>query len=100
MHKIVKIALATNLLMALFFVASNYTIWDFASSSSQLVKLVNFSPFSVAASFPGEWVNGQIIPVQCLPSAPIFNFPFWLFFGTLALNLFFIFELSRKPNTQ
>jgi hypothetical protein len=96
---ILSAVVAVNTILILFFVFVNYTIWYYVESSADLVKLVSFSPFRVAVSFLGEWVNGQIMPVSALPSAPMFNFPFWLFFVSTSINLCFMALLLRQKET-
>jgi hypothetical protein len=99
MHEIVKIATVTNLILALLFVVFNYVIWDDVQSTAHLVQLVSFSPLLIYIQPLGGLDNGQIIPIS-MAKVPMFNFPFWLFFVALAVNLYFIYKLSKTPNIR
>jgi hypothetical protein len=91
MHKIAKMAIVTNLIIALLFIGFNYIVWDDVQSTSHLVQLVNFTPLLIFIQPLGALDNWQIHPIS-LAKVPMFNFPFWLFF---AANLFFIYKLSK-----
>ena len=97
MHSIVKVAVVANVILVLVFVFSNYVVWDYVQSTSYLVQLVSFSPFSIFVVPLGALENGKIIAIQLVKDA-MPNFPFWLFFVAVAVNLYFIFKLSKKNN--
>jgi hypothetical protein len=91
-------AIAVNALLSLLFVFFNYATWDYAQSTTHIVQLVSFSPFSIRAiPLGGLTNNNQIIPTQEFKS-PIFNFPFWLFFVAIAINLVLIWNSTKNSN--
>ena len=91
--------ITVNVLLGLTFILSNYDLWDFAQSSTGLVQLVQFDPFWIRTIQLGALVNGQIMPVNAV-TAPYFNLPFWTFFVTIAVNMFFIYRLQRSKETK
>jgi hypothetical protein len=92
-------ATAVNALLALLFVFSNYATWDYAQSTTHILQLVSFSPFSITAiPLGGLTNNNQIIPIDELKS-PVFNFPFWLFFAAMAINLVLILDSTKNSNS-
>jgi hypothetical protein len=95
MHKIAKIAIVTNLILALLFIGFNYIVWDDAQSTSHLVQLVTFSPFLIFIQPLGGLENGMIVPIS-MAKVPMFSFPFWIFFVAIAVNLYFMYKLSEK----
>ncbi len=99
MHKIAKYAIVTNLILALLFVAFNYVIWDDVQSTRHLVQLVSFSPLLIFIQPLGALDNWQIQPIG-LAKVPMVNFPFWIFFVAIAVNLYFIIRLQRSKETK
>jgi type III secretory pathway component EscV len=75
------------LLIALF-VYTNYVIWaEFSNYPG--ARLVIFNAFMIQDS-PTTTTGIAVIP----------NFPFWLFFIAIAVNMYFIIKLQRKQETK
>ncbi len=93
-------AIAVNALLALLFVVTNYSIWDWAGSSTSLVQLVSYSPFWINVVPLGPLENHQLVNIA-LVKGPTLNFPFWLFFLAIAVNLCFMARFaSKKPSSS
>ncbi len=78
-----------NVLLAVFFVSSNYSIWNtvnFYHDSSP-----TWSPINIVF-LPGFFVNGIFIPEQ-MPGV-LFNYPFWLFWVAMIGNIIFAFLIQ------
>ena len=91
--------LAVNAFLILLFILGSYFIWYGVESPANVVQSVNIGPFWVTFHILGQLANGQIIPISLTPPA-YFNFPFWLFFVSTAVNLFFIIPLLREKETE
>jgi hypothetical protein len=91
MHKIARIAVVTNLVLALFFVYANLEIWRILNNALTVTLK------------PSYWYLSAIdiqYDTGMLDQTRMPNFPFWIFFIAIAINLYFIYKLSKKPNTQ
>ena len=82
-----------NAVLILLFVASNYGIWDMVNSNTHLGH-TSMNAVNIVESMWGDVVDGNIERINGLSILP--NLPFWLFFVTVAVNLYFIFKLSKK----
>lgn len=96
MHKIAKYAIATNLIVGLIFIYCNLTLWDSVNAESPYVIASHWSPLGIVAT---HYVisDGSISMLDALYL--YFNFPFWLFFVALAVNLYVIYKLSKEQST-
>ena len=86
-----------NALLILLFVVTNYVIWNAVDIHPILGNTV-MNPINVIVSMWGTVVDGNVERVDGLSILP--NLPFWLFFVAVAVNLYFIFKLSKKPQVQ
>ena len=82
-----------NAVLILLFVASNYGIWDMVNSNTHLGH-TSMNAINIVESMWGDVIDGNIERINGLSILP--NLPFWLFFVTVAVNLYFIFKLSKK----
>jgi hypothetical protein len=89
MHKITKIAIVTNLILALFFVYSNLEIWRILNNA----LTVTLKPSHWYLSAIDIQYDTGMLDLTRMP-----NFPFWIFFVALAVNLYFIYKLSKEAN--
>ena len=93
MHKLGKIAVVTNILLALLFVYSNFSLWSFVNAEYPYLIASHWSPLGISA--PHYVItDGSFAMVQTV--FLYFNFPFWLFFISIAVNLYFILKLSKE----
>ena len=81
-----------NAALILLFVASNYVVWDMVNSNTHLGH-TSMNAINIVESMWGDVIDGNIERINGLSILP--NLPFWLFFVAVALNLFFIYKLSR-----
>ena len=56
------------------------------------------NPINVIVSMWGEVVDGKIYRADGMGIMP--NFPFWLFFLSTAVNMYFITKLQRSKETK
>ena len=82
-----------NAALILLFVASNYVVWDMVNSNTHLGH-TSMNAINIVESMWGDVIDGNIERINGLSILP--NLPFWLFFVTVAVNLYFIFKLSKK----
>jgi hypothetical protein len=93
MLKIAKYAIITNILLALLFIYSNFTLWDLVNGNSTTLLITShWNPLLVTAMHH-SYVNGIFSSVQNVFVYD--NTPFWIFFILLAVNLFFLLKLSQ-----
>jgi hypothetical protein len=93
-----------NLILALLFVYSNYSIWNAVNS---VPTLNGASPVSITTSdwkpFEVVWHHYAYYNGNLAMSGAIFftyNFPYWLFFISTALNLYFIARFTKNKSLQ
>jgi hypothetical protein len=83
--KQLRIIIATNILLVLVYIWGNYIIWAEFSSYPTSERFVVYNAFSIIDSIAGT--NGITV---------ITNFPFWLFFVAIAVNVYFIVRLQKS----
>ena len=91
--------------MILLFVYSNYSIWNSINSvpivgnEANLVHITisNWNPFGVVWHHYA-YSNGNLGISDAIFSA--YNFPFWLFFIAIALNLYFMARLAKNKTER
>jgi hypothetical protein len=79
------IIVAVNAFLIWLYVSSNYSIANEINSNSMTESYFRQSPFSIQFTNPA---TGALFVIS--------NFPFWLFFVSTAINLFFILILLRS----
>jgi hypothetical protein len=87
--------IVVNAVLILFFIVANYAVWDMVNSNTHLGNTV-MNPINIIESMWGDVIDGKVERIGGLSIMP--NFPFWLFFVAIAVNLYFIYNLSKKPN--
>jgi hypothetical protein len=85
-----------NAVLILLFIVANYAVWDMVNSNTHLSNTV-MNPINVIESMWGDVVDGKVERIDGLNIMP--NFPFWLFFVAIAVNLYFINILSKSDKT-
>ena len=93
MHKLAKIAVVTNILLALLFVYSNFALWSLVNAEYPYLIAGHWSPLGISA--PHYIINGDSI-AQVQTVYLYFNTPFCIFWVLMAVNLFFILMMSRE----
>jgi hypothetical protein len=100
MHKLAKIALITNLILVLFFVYANFLVWDVFNGNNVLHRTVFATHWgfnNYILTFYDYLPDGSVAMVNGIFIYP--NYPIYLFFVAIAVNLFFIYKLSKKQPT-
>jgi len=93
MSKLVKYAIITNVVLSLLFVFSNLYVWYTVNRWLSGGSGSLWSAFQITLYPISENAMSPIIPVD--------NFPFWLFWVTIAINMYFIIRLqSSKEDTS
>ena len=88
--------IAVNALLIFSFLIANYALWNMVNSNTHLGHTV-MNPLNVIESMWGDVVDGEIYRIDGMGIMP--NFPFWLFFVAIAINMYFIFRLQRTKET-
>jgi hypothetical protein len=99
MLKKLSTILAVNVILILLFVWASYSIAsDFSKYPNELVMVrwICFGLFDIYHA--GGLVNGNFVATGAHDL--FFDFPFWLFFVSTAVNLFFIILLLRPKETK
>ena len=86
-----------NVVLILLFVVTNYGMWNMVDTYP-ILGHTEMNPLNVIASMWGEVVDGEIYRVEGFRIMP--NFPFWLFFVSTAVNLYFIVNQERIKTKQ
>ncbi len=94
MRKIAKIAVVTNLLLALLFAYSSFSLWGLVDAEYPYLIASYWGPIGVSAPHYAVNSEGHIAVVQAI--FWYYNFPFWIFFVALAVNLYFFYKLSKN----
>ena len=94
MLKIANCAIATDVLVGLLFVLSNYFIW---------VEVGRWTVWNIASKWSPILITAYRIPnapTVLMPVGPLLNLPFILFWVMFAVNLYFIIRLQRSKETK
>jgi uncharacterized membrane protein YhdT len=98
MQKVVKIILrvvVVNAFLILLFISTSYQIANSFNSYPNDLLYVHWSFFGFSGIYHAGWlVNGNFVATGWFGG--FFDFPFWLFFVSTAVNLFFIALLLRE----
>jgi hypothetical protein len=86
-----------NILLILLFLIANYAMWNIVDIYPILGNTI-MNPINVIVSMWGEVVDGEIHRADGMGIMP--NFPFWLFFISTAVNIYFITKLQRSKETK
>jgi hypothetical protein len=86
MFKLVKYAIITNVVLSLLYVFSSLYLWDRVNSWLGGGSGSMWSPFQITLYPLSE--NWHMVPI-----IPLANFPFWIFWVTIAINMYFIIKL-------
>ena len=86
-----------NVVLILLFVLANYALWNMVNSDTHLGH-TTMNPLNVIESMWGDVVDGKIYRIDGMGIMP--NFPFWIFFIAIAVNLYFIYRLQRTETKQ
>jgi choline-glycine betaine transporter len=97
MRKIVKYAIVVNIILALVFVYSNFSLWNFVNAEYPFLVASHWSPLGIVAPHY-LYTDGNISQIQTPFLA--FNYPFWIFWIMLAINLVFIIKFGRERETH
>ena len=93
-----KVEITFNLVLALIFLGSNFQIWERFNDQTYIVGSIHFDPLMIQLSQRMAYTAGNWLPLNTIVTEP--NFPFWLFFVAIAVNLYFIFRLQRSIETK
>jgi hypothetical protein len=93
MSKLVKYAILTNLVLGLLYVFSSLYLWDRVNSWLGGGSGSMWSAFQVILYPLSE--NWHMVPI-----IPIANVPFWLFWVTIAINVYFIIKLQSSKEAK
>ena len=94
MFKLVKYAIITNLVLSLLYVFSNLYLWNEVNNWLGGGSGSMWSAFQITLYPLSE--NWHMVPITPIP-----NVPFWLFWVTIAINMYFMIRLqSSKEDTS
>jgi hypothetical protein len=89
MFKLVKYAIITNLVLSLLYVLSSLYLWDVVNRWLGGGSGSMWSAFYITLYPLSE--NWHMVPI-----VPVVNVPFWLFWVTIAINMYFIIKLQKS----
>ena len=89
MSKLVKYAIITNGVLSLLFVFSNLYLWNEVNNWLGGGSGSMWSAFQITLYPLSE--NWHMVPIT-----PVANVPFWLFWVTIAINMYFMIRLQRS----
>lgn len=95
MLKIFKVAVVVNLLLVALFVYTSYLQWDMFRGNNLVqsnIYTVGFNPLTYTMVFHCN-IDGYFHTVMGLFTYP--NFPYWLFFITVIVNLALMWRLQK-----
>ncbi len=98
MSKQFKLIILVNALLILLFVLSEYQIGSELNSYPNDLRYIRWSPFDIQDSHAYTFVNGNLVGIG--GHVLMLNFPFWLFFAAIAINMYFIYRLQRSKETK
>jgi|WetSurMetagenome_2_1015567.scaffolds.fasta_scaffold1054886_1 hypothetical protein len=98
MLKVAKVAIVANLIMGLLFLYSNFSLWSLVNAEYPYLINSHWSPLGISAPHYYVNSNGSLDIMQRVFS--YFNFPFWIFFVALVVNLYFIYKISKEQNIR
>jgi 4-hydroxybenzoate polyprenyltransferase len=82
----------------LSFVLAEYGIGNELNSYPNYLRQIHWSPVLIQDSHVGAFVNGNWVGVG--GDYFLVNFPFWLLFVAIAVNIYFIYTLQRKSEIK
>ena len=94
MSKQFAMMILANIALGVSYVFSNYLIWDAVNQPSYYST--GWGPTSVEL-VPRPSVNGEPVPQVAFS---LINYPFWLFWIAMGVNLLFIVWLQRNKEKQ
>ena len=98
MSKQFKLIIFVNILLILLFVSAEYGLENQFNSHPNELHSIRWSPFVIQDVQAGAFINGNWVAVGA--TTLTINFPFWLFFVAIAVNLYFMFRLQRSKETK
>jgi hypothetical protein len=98
MSKQFKLIILVNALLILLFVLSEYQIGNELNSYPNDLRYIRWSPFDIQDSHAYAFVNGNLVGIGA--HVLMLNFPFWLFFTAIAINMYFIYRLQKSKDTK
>jgi len=97
MQKQFKLMILANVFLSLLYVYTNYLIWASFSESTAWFHSIHFDPF-IIDYYKDYFVNGQMMGYN--GKFNLVNYPFWLFFIAIAVNIYFMYRLQRSKETK
>lgn len=98
MSRLLKMALAVNILLCAAFVIASYAQWQlFATDNETTFVVSSWNPISLTITHY-YYANGVIAHEVGFRIYP--NFPFLLFWVSIITNLYFIAEVVRNKEKQ
>ncbi|NLE06264.1 MAG: hypothetical protein GX638_15870 [Crenarchaeota archaeon] len=98
MLRALRTIIVVNVLLLVFFILANFWIWGEFNSHINALGSGMLGPIWLQHTLSGAFVNGEWIGIGA--TTLILNFPFWLFFISTAINLYFIYRLQRSKDTK
>jgi hypothetical protein len=93
MFKLVKYAIVTDVVLGLLYVFSSLYLWDMVNSWLGNGSGSMWSAFQITLyPFSENW--------HMVPIIPVINIPFWLFWVTIAINMYFMIKLRSGKDAE
>ena len=98
MLRVVKIALAVNLILGLLFLYSSLSLMGSVNSEYPSLTVSHWSPFFITCSHYYFNSDGTYAIAQGIWQ--YLNSPFWVFWTMLLANLYFILKIGKTKAKQ
>ena len=93
--------IVVNAFLILLYLGTSYGMWNVMTNDKEL-RYSGMNAFYAHNNPMGYIINGNtfnggtFVPYLSVRINQTFNFPFWLFFASTAVNLYFIAKLARS----
>lgn len=92
-----KDIISINLFLASLFLIINVGTWSIFNVTG-IIGNIHFDPFWITFTERMVYTGGNWQPLTAVVTQP--NLSFWLFYASTALNIIFIYRLSRRKETK
>jgi choline-glycine betaine transporter len=97
MRNTAKYAIVINILLALIFVYSNFSLWSLVNGEYPYLIASHWSPLGIVAPHY-VLIDGSVSIVQTVYL--YWNIPFWIFWVLMIVNVYFILRIGKELEKQ
>jgi hypothetical protein len=93
MNRDLKNAVFINALLILFFIGTNFSLWNILNAHHHIIGSLGVDVFWIHFYQKFAYSANEWVPLD--DSLNLFNLPFWVFFVAIAVNLFLLYRTAR-----